>query len=464
VDIKKGDTVELRIEKVVYGGSGLAHLHKMAIFVDRAVPGDRVAARVVRRKKNYAEARIVELREASPHRVSPPCAYWDQCGGCTWQFVRYEKQLEYKQDFVEDLMTHMAKLKNVRLHHVLPSPDIYGYRNKMEFSFSDRKWIAPGERREQGGEPHCALGLHVPGTFDKIIDIEGCLLQADRGNEILREVKGYVRESGIPAYGLRSHQGFWRYLVLRHSHCFDEWMVNIVTSDERGEPLKGMASMLRDRFREIVSIVNNINTRRGGTAVGEWQRNLLGDGYIREGIGPLTFQVSAGSFFQANTPLSQHLYRAVRDFASLTGRETVLDLYCGIGTVSACLASQASRILGMDISESAIADARRNCQLNGIDNCEFQCGDVKSLLSRVTSTPQVLITDPPRAGMHKKVIEHILHVMPERIVYISCNPATLARDIVSLKEGYQVEEVQPIDLFPHTYHIEAIARLERKRG
>jgi len=459
--VRKGHTIELTVERVVYGGRGLAHLDNMAIFVDRAVPGDRVIARVIRVKKNFAESRVLEVTEASPYRTTAPCPYSDYCGGCNWQFIEYEKQLEYKHALVEDSLNHIAKATNFQIHQVLPSPRIFGYRNKMEFSFSDRRWLLPEERDKERHTTGCALGFHIPGTFDKIIDIGGCLLQEEKGNQILQEVKRYAKDSGVPAYGLRSHQGFWRYLMLRHSFAFNEWMVNIVTSEERDPPVQGLTSVLTEGFKEITSLVNNINTRRGGTAVGERERVLAGERSIRDRIGTFSFEISANSFFQTNSPLSESLYQTVRDFASLTGTEAVVDLYCGIGTVSIYLAGQASRIIGVDISDSAIADARRNCELNGTGNCEFLCADAGMLLPQITAHVNLLVTDPPRTGMHKKVIEQILRLLPDRIIYISCNPATLARDIALLKERYRVEEVQPIDLFPHTYHIESIARMER---
>jgi len=462
VDIKRGDTAEVEIEKVVYGGRGLAHLNGMAVFVKGAVPGDRVIAGVVKAKRNYAEARAEKIIEPSPHRIIPPCPYSDYCGGCTWQYIAYEQQLIYKQGFVADSLAHIGGITGLKMNEVLPSPMIFGYRNKMEFSFSDNRWLLPQEGAGDSGNTSFALGLHVPGTFDKVIDIEGCLLQEERGNEILREVKGYARQSGEPAYGLKSHQGFWRYLVLRHSHHFNEWMADIITSEERQGPAQGLASMLHDRFSRIVSIVNAVNTRKGGTAVGEWENTLIGDGCMREKIGPYTLRVSTHSFLQTNQYLSEALYQAVREFASLTGKETVVDLYCGIGIVSMFLASAASRIIGFDSSESAIADAVQNCELNGIDNCEFSCGEAELLQFGEISKPDVLITDPPRTGMHKKVIRHILHLLPDRIVYISCNPTTMARDIALLRESYELKAVQPIDLFPNTYHIEAVARLERR--
>ncbi|RLB30143.1 MAG: 23S rRNA (uracil(1939)-C(5))-methyltransferase RlmD [Deltaproteobacteria bacterium] len=461
MEIRKGDTRELEVEKVIYGGRGLAYMNNMAIFVDKAVPGDRITAKVIRVKKNFAEAKVLEVIEASPNRIIAPCPYSDYCGGCTWQCIEYEKQLEYKHAFVEDLLNHIGKATNFQVHQPLPSPQIFGYRNKMEFSFSDKRWLLPKERDEKKNNNNFALGLHVPGTFDKIIDIEGCLLQKEKGNEILREVKRFISDSGIPVYGLRTHQGFWRYLMLRHSYFFDEWMVNIITSEQRDAPIQALASILKDRFKEIASIVNNINTRKGGTAVGERERTFVGERNIKDKIGPYTFEISANSFFQTNTPMAERLYESVKSFASLTGKETILDLYSGIGTVSIFLASQATRIIGVDISNAAITDAKRNCKLNGIDNCEFLCGDVKMFLSQFNIQPDLLITDPPRVGMQRGVIDQILKLLPGRIIYISCNPSTLARDIALLKEVYKLEEVQPIDLFPNTYHIESVARLER---
>jgi 23S rRNA (uracil1939-C5)-methyltransferase len=462
MDIKRGDTAEVEIEKVVYGGRGLAHMNGMALFIEGAVPGDRLIARVVKAKKNYAEATIQELLEPSPHRIIAPCPYSSFCGGCRWQCIAYEQQLTYKQGFVAESLAHIAGITGLKMNEVLPSPRIFGYRNKMEFSFSDNRWLLPLEGAGDSGNASFALGLHVPGTFDKVIDIEGCLLQEERGNEILREVKGYARQSGMPAYGLKSHQGFWRYLVLRHSHHFHEWMVDIITSEERQEPAQGLASMLHDRFSQIISMVNAVNTRKGATAVGEWENTLIGDGYMREKIGPYSLRVSTHSFLQTNQYLSGALYQVVQGFASLTGKETVVDLYCGIGIVSMFLAPGASRIIGFDNSESAIADAVRNCELNGIDNCTFSCGEAEHLPYGQISKPDVIITDPPRTGMHKKVIQHILHLLPNRIVYISCNPTTMARDIALLGESYELKVVQPIDLFPNTYHIEAVALLERR--
>lgn len=460
--MRRGDIIEVTIEKMVYGGRGLAHHNNRAVFVDAAMPGERVMARASRVKKDFAEASVLEVLEPSQHRTTAPCRYSNFCGGCNWQFIEYEKQLEYKHAIVEELLHHIGKLTDVPVHPVLPAPQVLGYRNKMEFSFSDRRWLLPEELDNKNDSEHFALGLHVPGTFDKIIDLDGCLLQHGRGNEILREVRNYARGSGLPVYGLRSHRGFWRYLVLRHSYYFDEWMVNIVTSEE-GEPgLSHLASVLSDRFDNIASLIQSINARRGGTAIAERENVLQGRSSIQDKIGEFTFEISAQSFFQTNTAMAERLYEQVRDLASLAGGETIIDLYCGIGTISILLAPSASRVLGMDISESAIQDARKNCALNAIDNCEFLCGDSKVLLSGAGFRPNLLIADPPRAGIHTKAIEQILNLMPGKIIYVSCNPSTLARDLALLNERYLVGKVQPLDLFPHTHHVETVVLLEQR--
>lgn len=461
MDIKKGNILELKVEKLAYGGRGLAHKDKMAIFIEQSMPGDIVEARIFRVKKNFAEAKFLRVIEPSPYRIVPPCPYSGYCGGCKWQFIRYDKQLEYKSRFVGELLDHIGKTKRVKIYPAVPSFKEFGHRNKMEFSFSDKRWLYPEEMNKGVESNDIALGLHVPGTFNKVIDIKRCLLQPDPGNDILQAVRLFVKGSKVPVYGLKSHEGFWRYLMLRHSYHFDEWMVNIVTNGEKGYIVEEMALALNKKFERIFSIVNNINSRKGGTAFGEVERVVSGEKAIKDKVGPFVFEISANSFFQTNTPTAEKLYEIVKDFAHLSGKEVVLNLYCGTGTDSIILAPDSSRVIGIDISESAIANAKRNCELNNIDNCEFLCGDVKTALSKIDTHIDVLVTDPPRAGMHKKVIDILLAMLPEKIVYISCNPATLARDVCLMSEVYRVKEVVPVDLFPHTYHVESIVKLEK---
>jgi 23S rRNA (uracil1939-C5)-methyltransferase len=484
---KKGDIIELTIDRVAFGGQGVARLDGLVIFVKGAIPGDRVNALMFRKKKAYAEAKIHELLVPSPDRIETPCPYFGICGGCQWQHLTYQRQLEYKKGHVEEALSHIGSLSGIAVHDPIPSEKQFAYRNKMEFSFSDRTWLPhppvpvspspltpPTRGGEQvrggpgfpplvkGGRGDFALGLHVPGTFDKIIDVERCLLQQERGNEILREVKSFAEKSGLPPYGLKSHEGFWRYLTLRHSAYLDEWMVNLVTSEMRSEVVLPLVQRLIALFSNVKTVVNNITARRASIAVGEREAVLAGDGILQDRIGASSFQISANSFFQTNSLGAEKLYGKVVEFAELTGRETVLDLYSGTGTIPIFLASSARRVIGMELAESAVLDARRNSQTNGIENCEFILGDIRENLTLFRIHPQVIVIDPPRAGMHQDVLSRVLDIGAERIVYVSCNPATLARDLGQMQEHYHIAEIQPVDMFPHTYHIECVAKLEKK--
>ncbi len=484
---KKADIIELTIDRVAFGGQGVARLDGLVIFVKGAIPGDRVKALMFRKKKAYAEAKIHELLVPSPDRIETPCPYFGICGGCQWQHLTYKRQLEYKKGHVEEALSHIGSLSGIAVHDPIPSEKQFAYRNKMEFSFSDRTWLPhppvpvspppltpPTRGGEQvgggpgfppwvkGGRGDFALGLHVPGTFDKIIDVERCLLQQERGNEILREVKSFAEKSGLPPYGLKSHEGFWRYLTLRHSAYLDEWMVNLVTSEMRSEVVLPLVQRLIALFSNVKTVVNNITARRASIAVGEREAVLAGDGILQDRIGASFFQISANSFFQTNSLGAEKLYGKVVEFAELTGRETVLDLYSGTGTIPIFLASSARRVIGMELAESAVLDARRNSQTNGIENCEFILGDIRENLGLLKIQPEVMIIDPPRAGMHQDVLSRVLEIGAERIVYVSCNPATLARDLGQMRENYRVAEIQPVDMFPHTYHIECVAKLTRK--
>jgi 23S rRNA (uracil1939-C5)-methyltransferase len=506
---KKGDLVELHIDRVAFGGQGIARLDGLVIFVKGAVPGDRVKALIFRKKKAYAEAKIQELLVPSQDRIKAPCPYFGICGGCQWQHVTYERQLEYKRGHVEEALSHIGSLSGIEVHDPIPSEKRFGYRNKMEFSFSDRPWLPypplSKARCEEIGStgPHVipakagiqdsekdlrgldsgfhrsdvktaissqlqgqrwgfALGLHVPGTFDKIIDVEACLLQQERGNQILREVKRLAGESGLPPYGIKSHEGFWRFLTLRHSAYLDEWMVNLVTSEMRNEVVLPVAQRLTTLFPNVKAVVNNITAKKASIAVGEREAVLAGDGILQDRIGASLFQISANSFFQTNSIGAERLYGKVAEFAELKGTETILDLYSGTGTIPIFLAHSVRRVIGMEIVESAVLDARRNCQANGIENCEFILGDVRENLTFLRLQPEVMIIDPPRAGMHQEVLSRVLETGAKKIVYVSCNPATLARDLGLMQEHYRIAEIQPVDMFPHTYHIECVAKLEKK--
>ena len=460
--IKKGQQYDVEITGIAFGGKGLTKIDRLAVFVNQAVPGDRATIRIMKKRKSLAEARVVELLKPSDDRITAPCPYSGFCGGCKWQFLAYEKQLIYKRQHVAESLEHIGGIRGVSVHPTIPSDLIFGYRNKMEFSCSDRRWLLPDEMGQDGIDTNFALGLHVPGTFYKVLDIRACLLQPDLGNTILNDVRSHFRQSPKPIYGLRSHTGFWRFVMLRHSVASNHWMVNIVTAAFDRRELMPLADQLLGTYPEVISIINNVTTRKAGVATGEFEETIAGKSHISDRIGPYDFDISANSFFQTNTRGAGRLYEVVKDYATLDGSQTVLDLYSGTGTIPIVLSAFARNIIGIEIIASAVEDANKNCVKNDIVNCEFIKGDIKDILPGLRQTPDVMIIDPPRAGMHKDVVKQVQKMGAQRIVYVSCNPATLARDLAMMIDDYRIQEVQPVDMFPHTYHVEAVAKLVKK--
>ena len=463
MQLKKGQQLDLEISGIAFGGKGLAKPDGYAVFVDKAVPGDVVQVQITRKKKNYAEARVLELLTASPDRIKPPCPYSGYCGGCTWQFLDYKMQLAYKRQHVIESLVHIGQMGNVLVHETIPSKRLYGYRNKMEFSCSDRRWVLPKEMHRDDLDRTFALGLHVPGTFNKVIDTEGCLLQPLLGNDILSFIRQVLKGSGLPPYGLKSHDGYWRFVVLRNSAFYGHWMANIVTSYGNTKILESLAHQLMEKYPDIVSVINNVTDRHSGVAIGVSEHPIAGDPFLKERIGSYEFIISANSFFQTNSLGAQTLYDKTKEYADLQGNETLLDLYSGTGTIAIYLAHSAKQVVGIELVESAVKNAERNCRINRVSNCRFVLGDIRENLPRLNEKPQVVVIDPPRTGMHKDVIQQVIGLAPERIVYVSCNPASLARDVALLSPAYELLEVQPVDMFPHTYHIEAVAKLHRRR-
>jgi 23S rRNA (uracil1939-C5)-methyltransferase len=460
----KDRLIELTIENVAFGGNGVARKDGFVFFVKGGLPGDRVMATIFKQKKSYAEAAVSEILEPSPDRTQAPCPYFGRCGGCKWQHARYSRQLEYKKGHVTEALAHIASLPLTVVRETIPSENEYGYRNKMEFSFSTRPWLPPEEFAKGSKEEGFALGLHVPGTFDKVMDIEACMLQPETGNRILRSLKRFAKNSGLPPYGIRSHEGFWRFLAVRHSGFLDEWMVNVITSSENRKTMEAMAKVLLDECTGIGTVVNNISQRKASIAVGERELVVRGNGTITDRLGQFQFVISPNSFFQTNSRTAVKLYEKVEEYAELTGNERVLDLYSGTGTIPIFLSSRTgAEVLGMEINAVAVQDAEKNCKLNEIANCRFVIGDIRETLAVSKFKPDVLIIDPPRDGMHKDALAAAMKLEAERIVYVSCNPSTLARDLKSMSENYEILEVQPFDMFPHTYHVEAVAKLIKIR-
>ncbi|MBF0573686.1 MAG: 23S rRNA (uracil(1939)-C(5))-methyltransferase RlmD, partial [Desulfamplus sp.] len=350
---QKGKNTELEIIDLAFGGMGIAKPDGFPIFVDRALPGDKVIARITRKKKNYAEGVLITIIEPSPLRQKAPCSYADHCGGCRWQALPYSEQLKYKKQHVIDSLEHIGLIKGILVKDVIPSENIFGFRNKMEFSCSDRRWLSPEELANVEIKKDFGLGLHVPGTFDKIIDIEKCLIQPDIGNQILSDIREYIKESGLPAYNFKSHEGFWRFVMLRNSVASGSWMVNIVTKQENENILTPLTRKLIEKYPEITSVINNITSKKASISVGEYEKVIAGESSIKEKLGDFTFEISANSFFQTNTKGAETLYSLVSKYANLSGSEYVVDLYSGTGTIPIWLSKDAKQVIGIEIVESA---------------------------------------------------------------------------------------------------------------
>lgn len=469
--IKKGTEVNLTIESLAFGGKGVAKVDDFVIFVKNAIPGQTVKAFIYKKRRGYAEARPIEVIKESPNYTVPPCEHFKYCGGCTFQQLDYAKQVEQKKQQVVDAFQRLAGLDGVKIDKVIPSNTIYNYRNKMEFTFSNRRWILPDEPKDapQG----FALGLHIPGRFDKILDINECHIQPKLGNEILNFVREKAIELKLKPYDAKTHIGYLRHLVFRFGINTDEIMVNIVTSYENTDFLFPLVQDLIKKFPQITSIINNINTRKGDTAFGEYEIIMYGEPIITDKICDLTFEISANSFFQTNTLQAEKLYQAVMDGADLTGKETVYDLYCGTGSISLFLAQKAKEVYGFEMIRSAVEDAERNAAANNIDNAQFFHANLDTYFKGYVSfknftkkfkisKPDVIVIDPPRAGMHEDFVRYLPKFGAKKIVYVSCNPTTQARDLkILFAKRYKLTKTTMVDMFPHTPHIETVIVLDK---
>lgn len=471
--IRKGAELQLSIEKLAFGGKGMAYVNGFVVFVERALPGQQAKVRITRKKRQYAEGYVIETISPSPLQVEPFCPHFGFCGGCKWQDLPYEEQLRWKRLHVQECLQHLAGVKGgpPEVRETRPAPETIYYRNKMEYTFSKRRWLLPEEIAEEDirYSRDFALGLHVRASFDKVFNVESCFLESAGSVEILREVRDWCLKSGLSPYGTKDHQGFWRFLVIREGKRTGQTLVHLLTAahPNQEEVVDALATHLSSRFPQITTIVHSVSQKKAQVAIGDSSRVITGPGFIEEKIADLRFRISAHSFFQTNPLAAERLYETVRDFGAFTGSETVWDLYCGTGSIALFIASKVRRVVGFEVVEEAVEDAYKNCSLNGIDNCSFRVGDLKDVIREVSSsahhggTPDVIITDPPRAGMHPNVIRVLQQVAPKRIVAVSCNPATLARDLGLLLDQYEIREVQPFDLFPHTPHIECVVNLEK---
>lgn len=473
--IQKNSEIELDIEKLAFGGQGVARIDGYVIFLAGVLPGQKVKAKITRKKKKYAEAKVLEILAPAPEQVSARCPHFGECGGCRFQDLDYPAQIKYKQQQVVESLEHIGGLEAPDVLPTVPSPEQYYYRNKMEYSFGRQRWLTQHEiRTDEITRPKdFALGLHVRGRFDKILDLDTCYLQSPRSVEILQAVRAFVLHSNVPAYTTRDHSGFWRHLVVREGKNTGESMVNLVTADvpEYFSLADELGRILQARFLDLTTVVHNINRKKAEVALGDAQRVLHGPGFIREKIGSCLFQVSANSFFQTNTKGAEILYNKVIELGQFNRDEIVYDLYSGAGTISLYLAEKVKRVVGFEIVAQAVQDAEMNQRLNGAENCLFQQGDLRDLLADPAECvarfgrPDSMIIDPPRVGMHAEVLERVRQLRPHKIVYVSCNPATFSRDAKALCESeYKLGVVQPVDMFPHTAHVELVSLMTREHS
>ena len=452
-------------------GMAIARHEGMVIFVPFVVPGDIVDIQLYKKKKNYAEGRAVRILKESPLRVPPVCPHFGVCGGCKWQTTNYKAQLDAKQRQVRDNLMRLGDIDCSEMRPICGSDSIFHYRNKLEFTFSTRAWrtaeqIASNEETPAQG----ALGFHIPQLFDKVLPIEHCVLQAEPSNAIRLAVRDYAIAHQLPFYDIRNHTGFLRNLVIRNTST-GHWMVILIVAEDIPEHLFPLLDMLHERFPEITSLQYIINNKMNDSYSDLEVHTYRGSDHIEECMShwhpekqkDLHFIINPKSFYQTNSAQAQRLYSFVAELAELQPDDTLYDLYTGTGTIALFLASQVKRVVGIEYVEEAIADARLNARLNGFENAIFYAGDMVKVLTsefiEANGHPDVVVTDPPRAGMHESVVRQLLDTAPRKIVYVSCNPATQARDLHLLSERYKVRRIQPVDMFPHTQHVENIAEL-----
>jgi 23S rRNA (uracil1939-C5)-methyltransferase len=445
-------------------GKSLTKVDGKVIFIEGAVPGDVVDVFVSTNKKDWGEGRVTRFHELSKERETPFCSHFGICGGCKWQMLPYHKQLEYKQQEVEQ---HFKRIGKVALPEIMPiagSDETKHYRNKMEFTFSNKRYLT-AEEIKQGGEVEQsnALGLHVPRIFDKVIDIHECFLMDDVNNLVRNSVRDFAKENSYPFYDIKQHTGWLRNIIIRKCST-GELMVNICLGYEDETERKKLLDYLLEKVPSISTLLFTINHKWNDSIYDLHPKTYTGKGHVIEQLGDFKFKIGPKSFFQTNTKQAEKLYSITKEFAGLTGNEVVYDLYCGTGSIGIFVSQNAKKIIGVEVVAEAIEDAKENAALNGISHAEFFAGDVIDICDDAFfenhGRPDVIITDPPRAGMHGKLVDKLLDIAAPKIVYVSCNPATQARDLALLDEKYSVEKIQPVDMFPHTHHIECVVQMK----
>ncbi|MGE5317119.1 MAG: 23S rRNA (uracil(1939)-C(5))-methyltransferase RlmD [Chloroflexota bacterium] len=446
-------------------GNAIAKHNDMVIFVPFVVPGDVCDVRIVSKKRRFLEGRAIKFHKLSDKRTQPLCQHFGVCGGCKWQNMEYAEQLFYKQKQVVDAFSRIGHLEYPPMEAILPSPEIYYYRNKLEYTFSAFRWLTADEIGEETEIVNReALGFHIPGMFDKVLDIQTCYLQPEPTNAIRNGLREFAKSKGYSFYNIRKFEGDLRNVIVRNAG--DDLMVIMVFGVENPEIVEDVMNYLSSEFQQITSLYYVINLKHNDT-ISDLQPILYkGRPFITGKMEDLQFRIGPLSFYQTNARQAETMYKLTREFAALSGNETVYDLYTGTGTIANFVARNAKKVIGIEYVEAAVEDARLNSELNNISNTTFFAGDMAKVLTadfiQQNGKPDVLITDPPRAGMHEKVVLSIIEAAPERVVYVSCNPATQARDIALMSDKYSIVKTQPVDMFPHTHHVENICLLQRK--
>lgn len=456
----------IKIVDVAAEGKAIAKVDGLVVFVPFAVPGDVVDIQTYRKRKGFAEGRVMRFVEYSADRVEPVCEHFGVCGGCKWQMLPYELQLKHKQKQVEDNLSRIGKVELPQISPILGAPETTFYRNKLEFTFSNKRWLT---EKEIGSEREFtqmnALGFHIPGMFDKVLDINKCWLQTDVSNQIRNSIREFCFQHNFTFFDLREQTGLMRTLIIRTTST-GELMVIVVFFEDDEEKRTMLMKHLEETFPQITSLLYIINEKKNDTITDQEVVTWSGNDCIYEEMEGLKFKIGPKSFYQTNSEQAYNLYKVTREFAQLSETDLVYDLYTGTGTIANFVARNVAKVVGIEYVEEAIEDAKVNSLTNGIDNTLFFAGDMKDILNQEFilehGRPDVLITDPPRAGMHTDVVEAILFANPKRIVYVSCNPATQARDLNLLDTNYKVTRVQPVDMFPHTHHVENVVLLERR--
>lgn len=467
--IKKGDEIYSVITGLNSEGRGISKTDEgFVIFSEKTLPGDEAFIKITKKKSNYAEGKLVRIEKVSEFRIKPECLHFGICGGCKLQNYDYEKQIEFKTNVVRDAFQRIGGFSETDIPSAVKSTEIFYYRNKMEFSFSDDEWL---EEKDMGNEKSgYALGLHVPGFHSKIVSIDKCFLQSGLSNDILNFTNMFFKSRNISVYSTKTHTGYLRFLIIRQSKNTEDLMVNLITLDFNAELMYEFSSEVLKMFPQITTLINSTTERKAQVAFGENEYNLKGDGFIYEKLRrydgkEFLFRISSVSFFQTNTLQAEKLFNELCKAGEFIKHDNVLDLYCGTGSISVFISDLVNKVTGAELIENSIKDAKINSELNGIINCEFVCSDIKDFTGQRINLNNYnkLILDPPRSGLHPAICELLSETIFEKILYVSCNPHTQSRDlkIICSKGKYKIAGIQPVDMFPHTYHVENVVSLER---